>query len=112
MGQTGASTAIYNQTGGVFDLDHRGRQHVPFSNGSEPTVINISGGTFNEFGTTGYVYLGFDAAGTLNISGSGTMNLNDYIYDGDGTTGALNLSGGGVLNTTGQIIVGAGSPAL
>lgn len=97
IGKGSSTTGTLNQTGGSF------------TSGSFITVgrytastgtVNLSAGTFT---SSGALTLGEQGAGTLNVSGTGTVTVGgDALYLGSGT---VNFGGSGTLNINGGTVI-------
>lgn len=116
LGDTTGAAMVVNQTGG--SLTNNGTVNNPGGNsmsnrwghwgGSATTTYNLSGGSLNL--TAAPLYLSWDSAATLNISGNGVANLKG-VNMGFGTrvnASTINLNAGGKLNVGSDGIITGG----
>jgi autotransporter-associated beta strand protein len=98
-------TGVMNLSGGTFES--RAATFIGLE-GATGTV-NISGGTFNSGGNGWGSFRIADygtGTGTMNLSGTGTVNAAQYTAVGGNGNGTLNITGGTWNQTTGGIVVG------
>lgn len=98
-------TGVVNLSGGT--LESRAATFIGLE-GATGTV-NINGGTFNSGGNSwGSFRIGDYGAGTgtLNLSGTGTVNAAQYTAVGGWGNGTLNITGGTWNQAAGGIVVG------
>jgi autotransporter-associated beta strand protein len=98
-------TGTMNLSGGTFES--RAATFIGLE-GATGTV-NISGGTFNSGGNAwGSFRIGDygTGTGTLNLSGTGTVNAAQYTAVGGWGNGTLNITGGTWNQASGGIVVG------
>jgi autotransporter-associated beta strand protein len=102
------SGGVLNKVGGGNFLIGTGYQS-PIG-GTPSGEINLSGGTINCSSGEFLVPENSPSAGTLNMSGSGTLMVNNWLAIGrNGGAGVLNLTNGVITKTGGgNIVVGAG----
>ncbi len=108
-GQSPAVAGNYAQSGGAAAV-----AGPAFLSVGGPAAAAVSGGTL---AVAGNVYVGYSAAATLALTGTGSVATADALYvTGDGTAadgagaGTLTLSGSAAL-TTRQTVVGHAAPA-
>jgi autotransporter-associated beta strand protein len=102
------SGGVLNKVGGGNFLIGTGYQS-PIG-GTPSGTINLSGGTINSTSGEFLVPENSPATGTLNMSGTGVLNVNNWVAFGrGGGAGMLNLTNG-LINKTGggNFIIGAG----
>lgn len=102
------SGGVLNKVGGGNFLIGTGYQS-PIG-GTPSGTINLSGGTINSTSGEFLVPENSPATGTLNVSGTGVLNVNNWLAIGrNGGAGILNLTNG-LINKTGggNIVIGAG----
>ena len=103
----GSGTGTFNQSNGNVSSNGyfvigRGNNAAGASTG----IYNLTGGTVNAATAFGFTAVASSrgATGTLAVGGSGTFNSNAGMYVGEGwqgtgtAAGELNLSGGGLVN--------------
>ncbi len=101
VGNSGAGT--YNQTGGTANI--AASAYVGNGAGSTGTM-NISAGSFTQ--SVGTFYVGVSGAGTVTLSGTGSMALNQLDIYGNGQTGTFNMTGGTLtVNSSNTAFVGS-----
>jgi autotransporter-associated beta strand protein len=111
VGRAGG-TGVFNMTGGTFTKDQNGNFLVGTGNGSVGT-LNQSGGDIicaNQFQCP---EAGDNStSGTYNLSGTGTLTVNDWIAIGrGGAAGVLNMNGGTITKNGGvgnHLTIGSG----
>ena len=116
LGDNTAAAMVVNQAGGT--VTNNGTVNNPGGNSmsnrwghwgsAATTTYNLSGGSLNL--TAAPLYLSWDSAATLNISGTGVANLKG-VNMGFGTrvqTSTINLNPGGTLNIGSDGIVTGG----
>jgi len=104
-GTSAVGTGAMNLSGGTFES--RAATFVGLE-GATGTV-NISGGTFNSSGNSWGSFRIADygtGTGTLNLSGTGTVNAAQYTAVGGWGNGTLNIAGGTWNQAAGGIVVG------
>ncbi len=124
LGDVNQTSGIVNQTGGTVTVEAGGNgvRIGHWGNGLSPgSVYNISGGTFDVSAANTALNVGWDGAGTLNVSGTGLVKAWRLYVDAAGadlpgivnlTGGTIEVGAGGTLNdgTTGsQINLGGGT---
>jgi arabinan endo-1,5-alpha-L-arabinosidase len=104
VGGRGTGTVV--QTGGTFNAT--GYVSVGRFAGASG-AYNISGGTLKQSGTTSFLIVGEQGAGTLSVSGGGLVSLASALRVGYSTGGAgtVNLDGGTLL--TPGVVRGSGT---
>jgi autotransporter-associated beta strand protein len=116
LGDNTGAAMVVNQAGG--NVTNNGTFNNPGGNsmsnrwghwgGSATTTYNLSGGSLNL--TAAPLYLSWDSAATLNISGTGVANLRG-VNMGFGTrvnASTINLNAGGTLNVGSDGIITGG----
>jgi autotransporter-associated beta strand protein len=101
VGAWGTGAGTMNQSGGTVQVDTWlaiGRGNHDGGTGT----YNLNGGTINAATNNGFITLGSfgGANGTMNVTG-GTANSTRQFYVGEGGTGTLNVSGSGTVNVNG-----------
>ena len=88
--------SILNQSGGTINVTAN-RMTIGAGGSASIGLANFSGGTFNN---SAGIFVGENSNGTLNVSGSATVNVGNAQFAGNATStvGNLNLLGGS-LNT-------------
>jgi len=105
LGDNGGGNGTFNQTGGTVSTSTSGTWLA-----GAVCLLNVSGGTFT---TPGIECGGGTGAGTLTVSGTGTINAGSLILNrgsGAGVSAVLNVNGG-TLTTTGISHVTTARPA-
>jgi fibronectin-binding autotransporter adhesin len=95
LGDNNGGNGTFNQTGGTVNTSNSGTWLA-----GAVCLLNVSGGTFT---TPGIECGGGTGAGTLTVSGTGTINAGSLILNrgsGAGVSAVLNINGG-TLTTTG-----------
>ena len=109
VGYAGSNTSTVTQTGGTIIV--KDNHIIAGFNASAQGIINVSGGTLKTTGTLAggnrKIHLGWGTVndkGTLNISGTGNVIVNESSVSGNNAVivgnvgqGTLNVSGGGSL---------------
>jgi alpha-galactosidase len=96
------STGVVNQIAGTFNLGSQ-FQGANGANAGEASIVNASGGTMNISSGSGPFYVASRGSGTLNVSGSVTINCGTLDVSRNangnaiGSVGVVNLNGGTVL---------------
>lgn len=101
-------TGTVNMSGGALTTAGGSLAH---SNTTATGTLNLSGGTWS---STGDFYVGRRGNGTLNLSDTGTLTVNDgagtiTLGDSSGSTGTLNLTSGNATLNAAAITGGAGA---
>lgn len=135
VGSDAGSTGGVNMTGGMANISTDGGEHLMGSHGtgnwlqSAGTVnsrgwmvvgryadggasnLTVTGGTFNQATVGRNLTIGEECAGTVTVSGTGTVNVagDEGVYVSKSATGAgtINLNTGGTLITS-RVTAGAG----
>jgi len=114
VGRSGGDGVI-NMTGGELNKVGGGNFLIGTGyqspvGGTPSGVINLSGGTINCSSGEFLVPENSPAMGTLNMSGTGTLLVNNWLAVGrGGGAGTLNLTNGTIVKTgNGNIVIGAG----
>ena len=104
FGDNANSGGTINQSGGT--VSNQGTANNPGGNdvanrwghwGNAAVTYNLSGGTLNLQGAP--LYLSWDSAATLNVSGTGVANIKGINQGyGRSNTSTINLNSGGTLN--------------
>lgn len=105
LGDNGGGNGTFNQTGGTVSTSTSGTWLA-----GAVCLLNVSGGTFT---TSGIECGGGTGAGTLTVSGTGTINSGSLILNrgtGASVSATLNLNGGN-FTTTGISHVTTTNPA-
>jgi len=105
LGDNGGGNGTFNQTGGTVSTSTSGTWLA-----GAVCLLNVSGGTFT---TPGIECGGGSGAGTLTVSGTGTINAGNLILNrgsGASVSAVLNVNGG-TLTTTGISHVTTARPA-
>lgn len=109
--QPGAyGTGVINQSGGTVNLTggYPSIGRFPGANGT----VNISGGSFNQLNSSTILIVGEQGTGTLNVSGTGAVNVMNRLGVGwnDATAGigTVNLTNG-VISVTNNVTIGDGA---
>lgn len=105
LGDNNGGNGTFNQTGGTVSTSTSGTWLA-----GAVCLLNVSGGTFT---TPGIECGGGTGAGTVTISGTGTINAGSLILNrgsGAGVSAVLNVNGG-TLTTTGISHVTTARPA-
>ncbi|MHA3771381.1 beta strand repeat-containing protein [Verrucomicrobiota bacterium sgz303538] len=110
IGDSNNTGGIVNQTGGTVTIvpGGTGFRLGHWTNGSSPeSAYNLSGGTLDASGSGVVVNVGWDGAGTMNVSGTGLLKAQRLYVDAAGVDrpGIVNLQTGGTIE------VGAGGTA-
>lgn len=108
----GGGTGTFNMTGGTFLKDGNGNFLVGTGNGSVGT-FNQTGGTINCQNQFQCPEAGDGSTlGTYNLSGTGSLIVNDWVAIGrGGSAGFLNMNGGTITKNGGvgnHITIGSG----
>jgi fibronectin-binding autotransporter adhesin len=102
-------TGTFNQSGGTFTIQGTDRDFLLGETGGTGTY-NLSGGTANLGRDLLAGWAGNGSTGTVNISGTGQMNVRDpRVASGANTIGTLNITGNGILNSSGWAFIGSGT---
>ena len=117
LGDNTGAAMVVNQTGG--SLTNNGTVNNPGGNsmsnrwghwgGSATTTYNLSGGSLNLTGAP--LYLSWDSAATLNISGTGVANIKGFnmgFRTTQNNASTINLNAGGTLNVGSDGIITGG----
>ena len=90
MDVSGGSLTILNSGNGTNTIGYNGSG-----------TVGVSGGTLTVDGTTDTYWFANTYAATANVSGTGQFIINDQVlFSRQGATATVNLSGSGVMNLT------------
>jgi hypothetical protein len=105
---SGGDLRVGNDNAGASEMDVTGG-NLTIATGAGAThdtlgyrsagTLGVSGGTFTLGNNTNDIWIGNDSAGTINVSGTGALNMLDYLNIArDGNPGTINISGTGIFN--------------
>lgn len=91
----GGGRGIMNMTGGQLEKGGDGAHFIIGDGGVSNGVVNVSAGTINCATEMWIGQSGGNANGTLNLSGSGVINVQNWLAAGrEGSHGFINMTGG------------------